>query len=259
VQAVGAGPAGQIGYTVPNEILGRVSAGGTPQPTTVTGSDSFGIVLGNDGAYWAPGFVSAKAIRMTTAGVASEPITFGGANPGPRRVAAGPDNTVWFSLEFPGENKGKVARITGVEPPPPPAVEPPPPPAVEPVPLTPPPGLTRPNAPRSVRLGRPIPVSTTFTQNATLLVRVHRILPGRRASGRCVPPRPALRKARGCVRYALVGSFARPRAAGSVRVAVGPRIGRKRLAVGRYRIGVRARSAAGLVSPWRTVSVRVVR
>lgn len=110
-----------------------------------------------------------------------------------------------------------------------------------------------------MRVGRAIPVRTTFTQNATLLVRVHRILPGKRASGRCVAPKPALRKARGCVRYALSGSFARPRSAGAVRVAVGPRIGKKRLTVGRYRIGLRARSAAGLVSPWRTVTVRVVR
>jgi hypothetical protein len=119
--------------------------------------------------------------------------------------------------------------------------------------------MTRPNAPRAVRAGRPIPVTTTFTRNATLLVRVHRVLPGRRARGRCVAPRPALRKARACVRYVRVGAFARARSAGVVRVAVGPRIGKKRLTVGRYRIGLRARSSAGLVSPWRTVSVRVVR
>jgi streptogramin lyase len=266
VQGVGAGPAGQIAYTVPSDALGRLTAGGTPQPTTVTGSDSFSIKLGSDGAYWAPGFVNGTAIRFATDGTFTEPITFGGTNPGPRHVAIGPDKSVWFSLEFPDAlGQGRVARITGVEPPPPPpsngggTTPVTPPPTSEPTPLIPPPGMTRPNAPRSVRVGRAIPVTTTFTQNATLLVRVHRILPGKRAAGRCVAPRPALRKARGCVRYVLLGSFARPRAAGAVRVAVGPRIGKKRLTVGGYRIGLRARSSAGLVSPWRTVVVRVAR
>lgn len=251
VQAVGAGPAGQIAYTVPNTILGRLSAGGTAQPTTVIGSDSFGIVLGSDGAYWAPGFVSAKAIRMTTAGVASEPITFGGANPGPRRVAAGADNTVWYALEFPGETKGKVARITGVEPPPPgggPGAG-----------AAGAPRITTPVAPKRVRVGNPIRMRLVVSQQATLRVRVHRMLPGRRAAnGRCAAPRPALSRARTCVRYVRVAATGFRRPAGLARIAVGPRIGKARITRGRYRIGVSARNAAGLSSPWRNVVVRVV-
>jgi hypothetical protein len=253
VQDVGAGPVGQIGYTVPNVILGRLSAGGTPQPTTVIGSDSFGIVLGNDGAYWAPGFVSAKAVRMTTGGVATEPITFSGANPGPRRVAAGPDNTVWYSLEFPGETKGKVARITGVEPPPPGGGGP----GAGEVGA---PRITNMVAPKRVRVGKPIRLRMTVSQPSTLRVRVDRMLPGRRAAGgRCVAPRPALSRARVCVRYVRVAATGFRRPAGTVRLAVGPRIGTARLTQGRYRVGVSARNAAGRTSAWRNVVVRVLR
>jgi streptogramin lyase len=262
-QEVEAGPDGQVAFTnqgaSPHQ-LGRFSAGGAVAGTDVPNTDPFGIALGADGAYWVANFLSGDLTRFTTEGAVT---SLGGlsADSGPRHVASGPGNTLWVSLE----TAKRVARITGVEPGPAPPTDGggtapvTPPPTGDPAPLIPPPGMTRPNAPRSVRVGRAIPVTTTFTQKATLLVRVHRILPGKRAARRCVAPRPALRKARGCVRYALLGSFARSRSAGAVRVAVGPRIGRKRLNVGRYRIGLRARSAAGLVSPWRTVVVRVVR
>jgi hypothetical protein len=100
----------------------------------------------------------------------------------------------------------------------------------------------------------------TVSQPSTLRVRVDRMLPGRRAAnGRCVAPRPTLNRARACVRYTRVAATGVRRPAGTVRLAVGPRVGTARLTVGRYRIGVSARNAAGRTSAWRNVVVRVIR
>lgn len=249
VQGVAAGPGEQIAYTVPTlNVIGRLSAGGAPQPTTVPGSDSFGVAYAADGAYWAPGFVSNRAIRLAADGSYTEPVAFTdpGIPPGARRVAAGPDGTVWYSLEFPGEPTGKVARIAGLEPPPVPA------------PLASRPKLTGVAAPRTVRAGRAIVVRARLAAPARLRVRIDRALPGRRAAaGRCVAPRPSLRRARACVRYQGLRAFARQGVAGANRVVVAPRTRTGPLRPGRYRIRISA-AAAGLTSPWRTATVRVV-
>jgi virginiamycin B lyase len=249
---------GQLAYTdagTDPHHIGRFSPDRDPLKTAVPGSDPFGIAVGADRAYWVAQFASHGVARLTPEGVLTQ-LPGVPAGSGPREIARGPGNTMWVSLE----SANKVARISGVDPPPPPPDPAPGPLPVGPAPLVPsaPPGITRPRAPRSVAFGRPIAVTTRLTRDATLLVRVHRILPGRRAArGRCVAPRPALRRVRVCARYRLVGAFGRPRTAGTARVAVGPRIGRGRLVPGRYRIGIRARTTGGQVSPWLSTVVTV--
>lgn len=265
VQGVAAGPGEQIAYTVPNnQVVGRLTPGGAPQPTTVPESDAFGITLAVDGAYWTPGFVNDTAVRFAADGTFTRPITFTnpGVPPGPRHVAAGADGTVWYSLEFPGETKGKVARIAGLEPPPPP---PPPggggggtPPgggATDP----PRPSLTAVTAPRTVKAGRAFVVRARLSAPAQLRIRLDRVLPGRRAAGgRCVAPRPSLRRARTCVRYLRLRSFARQGAAGVNRVTIAPRTRVGALRVGRYRVQVSARGQVPPATAWRSATVRVV-
>ena len=35
----------------------------------------------------------------------------------PRQIAAGPNNTIWVTMEIPGEEVDEIARISGLEPP----------------------------------------------------------------------------------------------------------------------------------------------
>jgi hypothetical protein len=93
----------------------------------VTGKDPFGVALGSDGAYWAPEFNSDGLLRMTAAGAVTGLTGFAKGS-APRQIAAGPNNTLWVTLEM----TKKVGRVSGLEPPviaPPP---PPPPPAAKP-------------------------------------------------------------------------------------------------------------------------------
>ena len=60
------------------------------QFTTDTGGDAgFGIVFGQDGAYWAPRFPKDSVGRLTPDGGYTTPISLP-AGSGPRRIAAGP-------------------------------------------------------------------------------------------------------------------------------------------------------------------------
>ncbi len=63
---------------------------------------------GADKAYWIPRFAAGDLVRLTTDGHLS---TLGGLgkNTGPRRIAKGPDHTLWVTLD--GANK--IARVSG--------------------------------------------------------------------------------------------------------------------------------------------------
>lgn len=123
-QGIAAGPGEQIGYTnqgtVPHTV-GRLAPGGTPLTTDVPLADPFGITLGPDGAYWVANFAQDTVGRLTTQGDYS---TLGGfaAASGPRNLTAGPNSTVWVTLE----TANQVARITGVTAPTPPDPDDPP-------------------------------------------------------------------------------------------------------------------------------------
>ena len=111
LQAIAAGPKSQVAYADPTsqpQKIGRVSSSGQIQKTNTPG-DPFGVAFGNDNAYWFPRFATGDLVRLTPAGVRSH-LGGLGPNSGPRRVATGPNHTLWVTLD----QAEKVARITGV-------------------------------------------------------------------------------------------------------------------------------------------------
>ena len=114
-QEVGAGPSGQVLYANPGnspQQVGRILPGGLPQKTDRPMADPFGVAFGQDGAYWVAEFAAGDLARVTPDGAVT---TLGGLPKNdPREIATGPSNTLWVSLEL----SKKVARVTGVDPPP---------------------------------------------------------------------------------------------------------------------------------------------
>ncbi len=112
LQAIAAGAAGQVAYADPTsnpQQVGRLKAGGTPEKTETPG-DPFGVAFGADDAYWIPRFAAGDLVRLTADG---KETTLSGlsAGAGPRRIATGPNNTLWVTED----TANKVARVTGVE------------------------------------------------------------------------------------------------------------------------------------------------
>lgn len=125
-QGVGGNPNGQYAFTQPVNTpkeIGLLAPGAAPIIRSAEGTDPFGITLGSDGAYWSPEFISDGLSRITADGVVSG-LTGFAKNSAPRQIAAGPDNTLWVTLEM----TKKVGRVSGLEPP----VGPPPPPTTKP-------------------------------------------------------------------------------------------------------------------------------
>ena len=82
--------------------------------TELVASDPFGITFAPDGAYWVARSQANDLLRLTPSGQTTTLTGFapsGGV--GPRKIATGPDNTLWVTLDTPE----KVARVTGVTPP----------------------------------------------------------------------------------------------------------------------------------------------
>jgi streptogramin lyase len=105
------------------EGLGLFSPSVSPTVVEMPG-DPFGVALGSDGAYWFAMSAANNLQRLTPSGTAT-PLNGMPEFPGipeyfPRQIAAGPNNTLWVTLEVPGENVYEVARVTGLEPPTPP-------------------------------------------------------------------------------------------------------------------------------------------
>jgi hypothetical protein len=153
VQEVQGGPNGQVAFSNPlanPQFIGRIAPGGQPQDSPTPMSDPFGIAWASqDGAYWIAHFLGERLTRLTPNGdVTTLPMPAGS---GPRSITTGPNNTLWVSFE----NSLKVARISGVEPPPPPPPPPAAPPVVDP-PVVTPPVVTPPvvNTPARPRFGR---------------------------------------------------------------------------------------------------------
>jgi hypothetical protein len=100
----------------------------------------------------------------------------------------------------------------------------------------------------------------TVSEPARIRIRIDRVLPGRRAGGRCRKPTPRLRKRRACKRYVRAGrTLVRNVAAGRVRTKFSGRIGRRALRPGSYRATLLATDSLGLAAPARKASFRVVR
>ncbi|MCU0308313.1 MAG: hypothetical protein MUE51_11215 [Thermoleophilia bacterium] len=127
-QEVAAGPQGQMGFANPNSVFGRMAYDGTFQTTQMPATDPFGIVFGNDGAYWTAQFATGTLGRVTPAGAYTQLGLPAGS--GPRYLAKGAGDTLWVGLE----TAKRIARITGVSAPP---AAPPPPPPTPATPATP--------------------------------------------------------------------------------------------------------------------------
>lgn len=109
-QGVAAGPQGQVAFSSPSAAPQAVGLLQPPvsQTVDVGQSDPFGVAYGADGAYWIAQFLTGDVGRLTPVGQYSTlPI---GAGTGPRQLTAGPQNTLWVTLDLTDE----VARISGV-------------------------------------------------------------------------------------------------------------------------------------------------
>jgi streptogramin lyase len=129
VQDVGAGPNGQVAYAnAGNNEVGLITAGGTPQQIPVGTSDPFGVAFGADGAFWIARSSTDDLVRLATDGTFTTLPGFSNApNVGPRKIAAGPGNTLWVTLD----EQEAIAKVSGVDPP---ATPDPTPDPVDPVP-----------------------------------------------------------------------------------------------------------------------------
>lgn len=112
-------PNGQIGFSTADGF-GYLTPPGPPQLTSAPGTTPTGVAVGPDGAFWAAEpFVTASVARF---GPGVEPLTVApGFATRPRQIAAGPENTLWVTLEPTGPaTLPAVGRISGVEAPTPP-------------------------------------------------------------------------------------------------------------------------------------------
>ena len=215
-QGIGAGPAGQLAYANPGTVpqtVGRISTGGSFQPTKTTGgADPFGVAFGADGAYWFPQFATNNLGRLTRDGKYTTPITVP-AGSGPRKITIGAGNTLWVSLE----TSKKIARITGVDPPsggggtggggtgggagadgg----------------------GDTRAPKIRSARVtpkrlaaGAKTKLTFELSESSSVSIRIERAAAGRIRKGSCVKPSSKLADAAKCTRYVRVRTVAAQRA-----------------------------------------------
>jgi hypothetical protein len=115
-QGVAGSPSGQIAFSKSDgtEGLGLLTPPGPPTAVEMPG-DPFGVALGSDGAFWFAMSAANNVQRLTSDGKAT-PLNGFPEKFFPRQIAAGPNNTLWVSMEIPGETY-EVARITGLEPP----------------------------------------------------------------------------------------------------------------------------------------------
>ena len=248
-QEVAGGP-NQIAIAMPNSLFGRMGLNGPPVLTTsMPATDPFGIVFGPDGAYWTAQFGSHSIGRVTPSGGYTTLNMPAGS--GPRHITNGLNNTLFVGLE----TAKRIARVTGVVRP----VTPPPPDTTKPV-------ITRLRAkPRTLRVFGPRRRrGTRFRFNSTeagrAVLRIQRARRGRRlASGKCVKPTQAPRRARRCTRWGRVGTLRRNAKAGRNSIRFAGRVRGKLLQRGRYRVVVTVRDAAGNRSAPRRTRFRVPR
>ncbi len=110
LQALAAGPKGQIAYADPTSNPQRVGLiGGGEVKRKKAPGDPFGVAFGADNAYWIPMFASGDLTRLSTDGKVST-LKGLGKNAGPRRITAGPKRTLWVTLDA----ADKIARVKGL-------------------------------------------------------------------------------------------------------------------------------------------------
>jgi streptogramin lyase len=257
-QFVGAGPNGQVAFGNPNnspQQIGLLKPGGTPQTIDrPNGSDPFGVTFGADGAFWVAEFAGNRLARVTTDG---QLTTLGGfpavSGQGPRQIVAGPGNTLWATLDKPGDTgNARIARITGVDPP---VADPGPQPGPDPQPQPGPQPTQRDTKPPTVtdvalskkkfRAGtKTVTLRFTVDEAGTARVTVSRRALGRRRGKACVKPTTRLRKAKPCTRNVRVSAVSVNAVSGknAVRISTAKRV------PGVYNVIVMVTDAAGNAS-----------
>jgi virginiamycin B lyase len=114
-QGVAGGPNGQVAYAAPTtdpQTVGRITPGGSPLMTELEASDPFGVTFAPDGAYWFARSQANDLLRLTPDGQTTTLNGFAASGGvGPRKIATGPNDTLWVTLDTPE----KVARVIGVK------------------------------------------------------------------------------------------------------------------------------------------------
>ena len=277
-QFLAASPGGQVVFGNPNndpQQIGRLLPGGLPLTLDrPSGSDPFGVAYGADGAFWVAEFAGNRLARVTPDGVLT---TLGGmpvvAGQGPRQLTAAPGNTLWVTLDKPGDSAlSKIARVIGVDPPSAPAQ-----PSVDPGFL---PGgdttapvialaLSRTRfraaagstalsaAKRRAAAGTTL--SVRLSERASVSLPVARGLTGRRAGGRCVKPTTRTRRAARCTRWTTVRTLKRTLPGGTTKIGFTARFSGRALPAGLYRISATATDGANLRGSAAPVRFTIVR
>ena len=98
-----------------------------------------------------------------------------------------------------------------------------------------------------------------LSEDATITVKIERVLAGRRVGGRCVAPTRRNSRARRCNRYRSAGSITAKASAGRNRITFRGIVRGRALPPARYRLTVRARDAAGKRSRAVAIVVDIVR
>jgi streptogramin lyase len=250
-QFAGAGPGGQVVFSNPNnspQQIGRLVPGGLPLTIDrPNGSDPEGVTFGADGAFWIAEFAGNRLARMTPGG---QLTTLGGlpvvSNQGPRQITAGPGNTLWATLDKPGDTgASQIARITGVDPPvvPPAGTPTGAPGGGSPPADTAPPVLTAARLSKASFAAGAAAATFRFTSSEPGAARLvlSRRLAGRRRGTACLKPTRSLRRAKRCTRSVRVRtiSFAATAGANAVRIPV------RSLAAGSYGATLTVVDAAG--------------
>lgn len=110
LQALAAGPRGEVGYADPTsnpQIVGRVV--GNKVKRTKSEGDPFGVAYAAH-TYWMPRFAANDLLTLDPkTGKARSAVKLG-KNVGPRRIATGPGGTLWVTLD----GADKIARVSGV-------------------------------------------------------------------------------------------------------------------------------------------------
>lgn len=110
LQALAAGPRGEVGYADPTsnpQIVGRIV--GKKVKRTKSEGDPFGVAYAAR-TYWMPRFAAGDLLSLDPkTGKAARAVKLG-KNAGPRRITTGPDGTLWVTLD----GADKIARISGV-------------------------------------------------------------------------------------------------------------------------------------------------
>jgi len=247
-QEVVAGPGGQLAFANPGATTHHVGRF-TPPATAVSvsdvpTSDPFGMVLGNDGAYWVAQFATSvsspqSVSRVSPADGTVTPLGGISAGAGARWIAKGAGDTLWVSLE----TSKTIARITGVSAP-----------AADRTP----PQLGPLTGPLRVRSGSTATFRVRVSEEATLLLRFERAVVGRRSGTRCAVLTRANRKGKACTRYVPVGSVDTAVLAGTTSVAFTGRLRGRALKAGRHRVTAEAIDDAGNRSSGRPVILTVL-